>query len=101
MKITTDKYMIYQEGGDYILNLGMIKKGDDTTTNLMFEDLKNSATLNVRPTCGCTVVEKEVLTSTSAKAKVKYNDCVSSFSKTMTCSADGIYFNIKIKGTCL
>jgi hypothetical protein len=101
MKITSDKYTLYQEGADYILNLGMIKNGEDTTTNLKFEDLKNSSSLSVKPTCGCTVVEKQILSNDSAKVKVKYNDCVPSFSKTMTCSADGVSFNIKIKGTCL
>ena len=61
MKITklTDKYTFYQDGDNYILTLGEIKKGDDTTTELLFEEVEDVTKLTVKKTCGCTTLGRE------------------------------------------
>lgn len=93
----TDKYEFLQDGEDYILNLGKIVKGEDTSTDLLFSDT-NKLVLN--STCGCTVLNKIDLGDNKVKYKIKYNNCDSSFSKVLNCSNGGKSFKIRIKGQC-
>lgn len=99
MKITklTDKYDFYQEDNYYVLNLGKIKKGENTTTTLLFEDVNN---LKVTATCGCTATNRKELGDNKVEYTVSYNSCDSSFSKTLNCSNNEDKFLIKIKGQC-
>ncbi len=99
MQITkkTEKYNFYQEGKDYILNLGSIKRGEDTTTVLHFQ---NTNGLTVNSTCGCTVADKKQLEDGSIEYSIKYKNCDSSFSKILNCYNNKENFKIKIKGTC-
>jgi hypothetical protein len=93
----TQNYSFSKEGKDYILNLGEIKRGDDTTTVLHFKDVKG---LTVSATCGCTVADRTELEDGSVKYSVKYKNCDSSFSKVLNCQNNKENFKIKIKGTC-
>ena len=96
----TEKYTFYKDGSDYILNLGAIKKNEDTTTELLFTDLESASKLVINSTCGCTVAHKEVIDNTTVKVKVRYNDCGASFSKILSCRDGKNDFKIKVKGTC-
>ena len=97
IKKTTDKYDFYQEDNYYVLDLGNIKKGEDTTTVLLFEDINN---LKVTTTCGCTATDKKELGDNKVEYKVSYNKCESTFSKTLNCENNNTNFLIKIKGKC-
>lgn len=101
MKITktTTKYEFYKEGNDYILNLGKIKKGEDTTTELLFEEV-DAVKLKVTATCGCTVADRTEVNNTTVRVSVKYKNCDPSFSKILNCYNNKENFKIKIKGKC-
>lgn len=101
MKITktTTKYEFYKEGNDYILNLGEIKRGEDTTTELLFEEVEASK-LQVNRTCGCTTTDRTEVNTTTVKISVKYTQCDTSFSKILNCYNNKENFKIKIKGKC-
>jgi len=57
-KITDNKYTFYQNGEDYILNLGSIVRGEDTTTELLFENVEDVDKLVINSTCGCTSADR-------------------------------------------
>jgi hypothetical protein len=97
-KITDNTYTFYQEGDNYVLNLGTIRAGEDTTTELLFE---NVAKLVVNNTCGCTITEENKIDKHTVSVKVKYRNCDSTFSKVLACSNSNKEFTIKIKGICL
>jgi len=99
-KITDNNYTFYQEGDDYALLLGAIKKGEDTTTELLFEDIENVNKLSVGSTCQCTVADKKVIDDHTVSIKVKYKDCDATFSKVLVGNNNGKQFKIRIKGTC-
>ena len=102
MKITklTDKYTFYQDGNDYILTLGEIKKGDDTTTELFFEVVEDVTKLMVKKTCGCTTLGREEINKNTLKVSIKYTNCDYPISKTVICQNNKETFKILIKGTC-
>ena len=98
---TTDKYTFYQDGNDYILALGEIKKGDDTTTGLLFEKVEDVKGATVRALCGCTIVEKNIISENSFSIQVKYTQCDPTYSKVVIINEgkpNG--FKIRIKGSC-
>lgn len=100
-KTTKNDYLFYQDGVNYILNIGTIKKGDDTTTELLFEDVVNPQKVSVRVACGCTTVNKTILSQSSFSLAVKYTRCETSIDKTIVINegkSDSI--KIKIKGKC-
>jgi hypothetical protein len=100
-KLTKNTYLFYKEGEDYILNLGQIKKGEDTTTELLFEEVGNADTTKVSPKCGCTAVDRKKIDSTSFSIKIKYANCDSTFTKIVAINEGKTGgFKIKIKGTC-
>ena len=101
VKKTTEKYLFYQDGNDYILNLGEIKKGEDTTTELLFEEVEDVKRTSVRALCGCTLVEKNILNENSFSIKVKYTHCETTYSKVVIVNeGKPNAFKIKIKGSC-
>lgn len=99
-KISTN-YNFYQDGANYILNLGEIKNGDDTTTELIISEVEDLKKVLVKSTCGCTVVTPVIKSDSTVSVKVKYNECASSFAKILE-----VYYNnvktgiIKITGKC-
>ena len=99
-KITENKYTFYQNGNDYILNLGSILRGEDTTTELLFEEVENVDKLVVNTTCGCTTTERNKVDKNTLSIKVKYSNCDSTFTKVLVCSDNGKDFKIKITGSC-
>lgn len=101
VKKLTEKYLFYQEGVDYILNLGSINKGEDTTTELLFEGVNSPQKTTIKPKCGCTVVDKVILDSNSFSIKIKYTQCETIFTKIIVIN-EGTQeaYKIKIKGGC-
>ena len=97
MKITktTEKYDFYQEEDYYVLNLGEIKKGEDTTTHLLLEGYKNPTLVGG---CSCVSKSKEVLNEGQVKYILKYTLCERDINKTLNDKENNI--NIKIKGSC-
>lgn len=98
---TTEKYLFYQDGNDYILNLGGIKKGEDTTTELLFEEVEDVKRASVVAKCGCTLVEKNILNENSFSIKVRYTHCENTFTKIVVINeGKPNAFKIRIKGSC-
>lgn len=98
---TTEKYILYQEGINYILNIGEIKKEDDTTTELLFEEVANPEKTSIRAMCGCTTTNKKVIDSSSFTLNVKYTRCENVIDKTIVINEGKTdTLKIKIKGTC-
>ncbi len=93
---TTDKYSFHQENGEYVLNFGTIKKGDDTSTDLLLEGYNNPT---LTGGCSCVKKEKKVLEDSKVKYTLKYTLCERSILKTL----EDISNNIKIKiiGKCV
>lgn len=101
IKKISEKYDFYQEGANYVLNLGGIKNGEDTTTELNVSGLEDTKLFQIRSTCGCTVVTPVVKEDMSISVKVKYNNCDSSFTKVLEVLYNNVKVGIiKIKGTC-
>lgn len=99
-KITGNNYTFYQEGNDYVLSLGSIKRGEDTTTEILFEEVESSENTKLSPKCGCTLVDKNIINDTSFSAKIKYTGNDSTFSKIIVINENTpLQFKIKIKGT--
>lgn len=99
-KVTDNKYLFYQDGIDYILNLGSIKNGEDTTTEILFEDIEDSKKLIVNSTCGCTSTDRKEIDKNTLSIKIQYKNCDTTFSKILSCYNNSETFKIKIKGTC-
>lgn len=93
----TDKYDFYQEGNDYILNLGQITSGEDTKTELLF---KGFTDLTLSATCGCTVADKEKRTDGTTVYSITYNQCSPSFSRVLVGKSKEKQFKLKVKGVC-
>jgi hypothetical protein len=100
-KITTNSYNFYKEGSDYILNLGAITQGEDTSTELLFEEVENVGGTTISPKCGCTTTDRKAISSSSFSITLKYNNCDASFTKVVAINeAKSSAFKIKIIGTC-
>lgn len=101
IKKVTDKYDFYQDGANYILNLGEIKNGEDTTTELIISGVENIALANISSTCGCSTTNKTILSNGTASVKVKYKECASSFAKVLEITYNNVKTGIiKITGKC-
>jgi len=101
IKKISEKYNFYQEGANYVLDLGGIKNGEDTTTELNVSGFENPNLLTFHPVCGCTSSSKTVLEDLSVSIKLKYNNCDPSFAKVVEIKYDNKKVGIiKIKGTC-
>jgi len=99
-KITDNKYTFYQNGEDYILNLGSIVRGEDTTTELLFENVEDVDKLVINSTCGCTSADRNKIDKNTLSIKVKYKNCDSTFTKILACSNNRKDFKIKVTGLC-
>ena len=98
---TTEKYLFYQDGSNYILNIGEIKNGEDTTTELLFEEVENVKGTTVTPKCGCTTTDKKVINNTSFSLEVKYTRCENVVDKVIVINeGKASSFKIRIKGSC-
>ena len=100
VKKTTEKYLFYQDGSDYILNLGEIKKGEDTTTELLFEEVEDVKRLAINSTCGCTSADRKEIDKNTLSVKIKYKNCDPTFTKVLSCSNNKEVFKIRVKGVC-
>ncbi len=99
-KLTENNYQFYQDGNDYVLALGAIKKGENTETELLFEGIDDIRKLSINSTCGCTSTDRKVIDEHTVSVKVKYKECDASFSKVLACNDNGNPFKIRVKGTC-
>lgn len=100
-KLTNNSYDFYKEGHNYILDIGLKKRGDNTTTELLFTDVGDVNNIKLKAYCGCTTTERNNLTKNSFKEAVSYNNCDSSFSKVIgVLENNKEIFKIKIKGKC-
>ncbi len=100
-KITNNSYNFYKEGSDYILNLGAITQGEDTSTELLFEEVENVGGTTISPKCGCTTTDRKAISSSSFSITLKYNNCDASFTKVVAINeVKSSAFKIKIIGTC-
>lgn len=97
---TTEKYTFYQDGDDYILNLGEIKKGEDTTTELLFEEVENVNKLFINSTCGCASADRKEIDKNTLSVMIKYKNCDPTFTKVLSCLNNKKAFKIRVKGSC-
>lgn len=101
IKKTSEKYNFYKEGADYVLDLGRIKRGENTKTDLLITAIEDSNLLEVERTCGCLSSDKELLDKNTQKVTISYNQCDSSFAKIMVVKYRNVKIGqIKIKGQC-
>lgn len=100
-KITNNSYNFYKEGNDYILNLGAIIQGEDTSTELLFEEVENVGGTTVSPKCGCTTTDRKAISNSSFSILLKYNQCETPVNKVVVINeTKSSAFKIKIIGTC-
>lgn len=99
IKIITEKFTITKEQGEYHLNLGSFKFGENTTTILRVSDI-NSNNFIVNATCGCTVASINVVDPTTVDIEVSYNQCDYSFSKVVQLIEAQKTTELKIIGSC-
>lgn len=97
----TEKYSFYKEGADYILDLGLIKRAENRTTELLISGVEDSNLLTIHPSCGCTASEKTVIDINNLSVKLNYKDCDPTFSKTVVIKYKNVKIGlIKLKGKC-
>ena len=99
IKKVTEKYHLYQEGETYYLNLGVIRKGEDTTTRLNITDI-DTKNFSVNTTCGCTSSNLTVLNVGEVTVDLKYKDCDNKFTKTVKLKEKNKITLLKIIGQC-
>jgi len=98
---TTEKYKFYQEGVNYILELGDIKNGENTTTELLVTGIEDSNLLQVVAHCGCTTTDKQLIDKNTQSIKISYTQCDPSFAKILEIKYKGVKLGtIKLKGKC-
>lgn len=99
---TTVKYNFYKlDDKDYVLELGAIKRGENTKTDLLITGIEDSSLLEIAKTCGCTSTDKTIVDKNTQKVSITYNQCDPSFSKVMLIKYRNVEIGkIKIKGQC-
>lgn len=99
-KITED-FNFYKEGVDYILELGNITREKKREVALLITEIENSEKLSINSTCGCSTVGKIIVDKHTQSVKISYNECDSSFAKTLVMKYNNVRIGvIKIKGKC-
>lgn len=98
---TSVKYNLYREGADYILDLGTIKRGENTETVLLINQIEDSSLLTIHPQCGCTASEVKRIDQNSLSVNLTYKNCDPSFVKVVEIKYRNVKIGIiKIKGKC-
>jgi hypothetical protein len=98
---TSEKYTLTQEGENYTLELGKIKRGENTTTELKISGIEDSNLFLLKVTCGCTTTEKTNIDKNTQIVKVAYTQCDPTISKVMEIRYNNTKIGIiKIKGLC-
>lgn len=92
---TTNKFTFSKDGSNYVLNLGTIRKGEDTKTVLLFEGFTD---LNLKGGCSCVTKKRKDLEDGKVEYSLEYTLCEKMILKTLTCINNNI--NIKIIGSC-
>lgn len=101
IKKTSEKYNFYKEDKDYVLDLGRIKRGENTKTDLLITGLEDSSLFEIKAVCGCTSTDKEIVDKSTQKVSITYNQCDSSFAKVMIIKYKNLEIGkIKVKGLC-
>ena len=101
IKKISEKYNFYKEQDNYVLDLGNIKRNENTTTELLISGIEDSNLLEVKATCGCTSTEKLVIDKNTQTVKITYTQCDPTISKVMEIRYKNTKIGIiKIKGLC-
>lgn len=96
----TNKFTSYLEGNDYIVDLGFVNRGDDTSVILSINGVEDTNLLTIHPRCGCTASNQENK-ETEVLVTLRYKDCDPTFSKVVEVRYSNIVIGlIKIRGRC-
>lgn len=95
----TDKYTLYKDNEKYILDLGSITNGEDTTTIFRVKEVLADK-FSVESTCGCSTGTSNKISPVEVEISIRYKNCDSQFSKTIKLIENKKITELKIKGTC-
>ena len=77
--------------------MGAITQGEDTSTELLFQEVENVGGTTISPKCGCTTTDRKAISSSSFSITLKYNNCDASFTKVVAINeVKSSAFKIKI-----
>lgn len=97
----SNKYTFYEEGSDYVLDLGTIKRAENRETEFLITGIEDSKSLTIKGSCGCVSTRIEILDKNTVKANINYTDCESKIAKLAVLKYKGVKVKeIKIKGSC-
>lgn len=99
-KISEDNFTLQKEENEYVLYMGNITPQTPRPFTIEITDVLDSSKVSIHSTCGCSMVEKIIKDGTSLTANISYNNCDSTFSKTIVIKDNGRNTNLKIKGAC-
>lgn len=99
-KISSDNFTLQKQGNDYILLMGEITKATPRPFIIKISGVADSKNVSVQTTCGCSSAEKTIIDATTLTAKISYNNCDTTFKKTIVINNNGKTTNLKIQGTC-
>lgn len=99
-KISKDNFTLQKEGIEYILCMGSITQKTPRPFTIKISGVEDSSKVNVQVTCGCSTVEKTIVDKNTLTAKIAYNNCDMTFTKTIKIVNNGKNTNLKIKGAC-
>jgi hypothetical protein len=68
-----DKGFFFEEGGNYIFDYGLLKKGDNTDININISDGYNISNIQVTSSCGCTVPKILIADKKNFNLEISYN----------------------------
>lgn len=93
----TEEYTLTQEGNNYILNYGAVKRNVPVTTKLRFTET-DTKTFSVTKTCGCSVVENKKIDDTTWETVLTYNAADKEIKKTVIITNGKIKSELKLTG---
>ncbi|HSE99879.1 MAG TPA: hypothetical protein VLA48_03200 [Nitrososphaeraceae archaeon] len=78
----TEEFTLTEEGNNYILNYGTIKRNVPVTTKFRFTETDNK-NFTVTKTCGCSIVENKKIDDTTYETALTYDAGNVKISKTV------------------
>lgn len=93
----TEEYTLTEEGNNYILNYGTIKRNIPVTIKFRFTET-DSKNFSVRVTCGCSLAENKKIDDTTHETTLTYNAGNETINKTVIITNGKQRKELKLKG---
>ena len=93
----TEEFTLTEEGNNYILDYGTIKRNVPVTTKFRFTETDNK-NFTVTRTCGCSIVENKKIDDTTYETAITYDAGNTTINKTIVITNGKERKELKLKG---